>query len=293
MKRLYLDNPVVRDLTQRPEILKDCYEHFIQTFGRTFKVTRYCYLFFEFFGFKKDRLEILPEMLKWDFSRITGNPNNDENMVLIDQICEKGIESLRLHINGKLISLHELLKESIERRLSQISAFHGAQEMEGKLFGGIRDLFKENFIDFVLEATRYLVWDVFCGICPIGLSTGLFRQRQLGHWYRAWKQGIVLPIGKIIDDHSRYYEISFSSYFKNFEDMVDAEMLTYVIFGFPSDGGEIERCDSLTYDMTSSVSERVRLALGTITNLENSLKRNIRYKSGKAYFDSIDCTLIA
>lgn len=273
MKRLYLDNPVVRDLTERPEILKGCYEHFVQTFGRTFKVVKSYYLFFEFFGFTKDHLQILPEMLKWDFSEIKGKPSKDENRVLIDQKCKEGIDRLRLHINDKLISLQGFFQESIQRRLGEISSFQGAQELENKLFGDIRTLFATNFIGFINEATRYLVWDVFCGISPIGLSTELFRQRQLGHWYGAWEQGIVLPVGKIIDDHSKYYNMVFSNNFKNFEDMVDAEMLTYLTFGFPTDDGGLERCDGLTYDRTGSVAERVQLALGTISNIEGSLKK--------------------
>jgi len=280
MRRLYLDNPVLRDVTENPELLKNCYNDFVQIFGRSFRGVKSYYLFFEFYGIKKDRLGISAEMLLWDFSDIRGNPTSTANVALIEQKCQDGIQNIDAHIHGQLYSLQNFLKEAIERRLRKMT--EAGREIENVLFGDIRRLISEDFDAFVVEAKGYLVWDVFCGISPKGLRTDLLRQKQLGHWYHAWQNGLVLPLGKIIDDQAKYYDMSFESYFKGYEDMVDAEMITYLIFGYPIDG-ELERCDCLTYDRSAEISERIRLALGTISNLKASLKQHVDYKSGKAY----------
>jgi hypothetical protein len=280
MRRLYIDNPVLRDLTGNPEFLKNCYDDFVRIFGRSFKGVKSYYLFFEFYGIKKDWFGIPAEMLRWDFSDKRGSPTSVDYIAFIDQKCKEGIQRIDAHIGGRLQSLQNALKEVIARRLGEMT--QTGEEIEKVLFGDIRHLINEDYKTFVSVAKGYLVWDAFCGVSPKKLCTSLLRQRQLSHWHHARQDGWVLPVGKIIDDHAKYYDMSFESYFKDYEDMVDAEMITYLMFGHPTDG-ELERCDCLTYDSSAEISERMRLSLGTISNLKATLNQDVQHKFGKAY----------
>ena len=288
MRLLYLDNPVVRDLTDRPDTWNLLYDDFIENFGRSFQVIQSYYLFFEYIGFTKKELSLPPELIKIIFLEIRSKKITDEMITLIDKELEECVDQIHDYIRNKLYSLREFIEDLIQKRLNRISSFNGAIELEEKLFGNIRALFDQDCDGFVKDASRYLAWDEFCNISPEGFPKDILRQRQIGYWYQLWEEGIILPIGKIIDDVSSYYNMSFKSYFKGSEDMVDAEMLTFLIFGNPTEKGSIERCNCLTYDKGSQVSDRIELALGNIVNIEQSLGVNVQRNSGKVYCLSKD-----
>ncbi len=146
------------------------------------------------------------------------------------------------------------------------------------------DYMKTDFAGFVKYATRYLSWDTFCGINPIGLSLKLIRQRQLGFWLQFWEEGIELPIGKIVDDQVGYYDLEFCSHFKEFEDMVDTEMHTHLIMGSKVDG-ELRPISAVAYPPhdQQAFEKRNALILGSITNIETSLQKTIAKRPGKLY----------
>jgi hypothetical protein len=64
VKQLYFDNPVVRFLIESPETWKDLYDPFIKTFGRRFRPIQSYYLFFEYIGFTKKKLNIPSDSVK-------------------------------------------------------------------------------------------------------------------------------------------------------------------------------------------------------------------------------------
>ncbi len=73
--------------------------------------------------------------------------------------------------------------------------------------------------------------------------------------------------------------MQFSSQLKNYEDMVDSEMLTYLILGAEIDG-KLKEVLYITYPPKnkSALSQRIKLALGTVSNIESSIKREISKK---------------
>jgi len=292
---IYPDNAVVRSLADKPETWDKLYDPFVNTFGRTFRLVKSCYLFFEYIGFTKKNLRIPPALKtpildhQQDFAKMKLNVPKMITAELIDKLDKslgKVSGAINAYIESQMVSLHPIFEDLVENREGRIASFEGSQELIKILFGDIITLMATDFIGFVKYATRYLAWDVFCSIHPVGLSLELIRERQLAYWLQFWEEGIELPFGKIIDDQAGYYDMNFKSksHFKEFEDMVDAEMHTYLILGSKVDGA-LRSIRALAYPPQNQYTfeERNRLALGSITNIETRLEKTLVKHPGKLY----------
>ncbi len=293
MELLYFDNPVVRSLMEIPQIWNDLHDPFIKTFGRRFRLVQSCYLFFEYIGFTKKKLKIPIELKKPTFDHqaelIKVDPDipatiNAEVVALIDKNLGSAADAIDAHIATQLHTLQTTFEDLVTSREKRASTFKGAKELQKVLFGDIIDCMRADFAGFIKYATRYLSWDTFCGINPIRLSLKLIRQRQLGFWLQLWEAGVELPVGKIVDDQAGYYDMEFHSHFKEFEDMSDTEMHTYLIMGRKIDG-ELRPVCTLAYPPhdQQAFEKRNALILGSITNIETSLQKTIAKRPGKLY----------
>lgn len=291
MQIIYPDTPVVRSLSDHPETWNALHDQFIQKFGRRFRSVQSYYLFFEYLGFTKKQLEIPTSLLKPQFDDLAIlaaiNPKkgvSEEEVGILDkQLCKIELD-IASFINEKLLSMKTIFESLAEERMKRTSAFKAAQELVDSLFGSMFVLIDQDYTTFAKYATTYLAWDVFCGIHPLELSIEAIRQRQLGYWMQRWEGGIKLPFGKIIDDQSNYYKMEFASRFKEFEDMVDSEMHTYLILGYEIDN-QLHPIQCLTYppkDM-QAIPKRNELALGTVVNIQKTLKKDMLSFPGKIY----------
>ncbi len=293
MELIYFDNPVVRSLMEIPQTWNDLHDPFIKTFGRRFRPIQSCYLFFEYIGFTKKKLKIPTELKKPTFDHHVELAKVDpdipatistEAIALIDADLGSIANAIDNHIAAQMHALQTTFEDLVTSREKRASSFKGAQELQKVLFGDIIDYMKTDFAGFVKYATRYLSWDTFCGINPIGLSLKLIRQRQLGFWLQFWEEGIELPIGKIVDDQVGYYDLEFRSHFKEFEDMVDTEMHTHLIMGSKVNG-ELHPICAVAYPPhdQQAFEKRNTLILGSITNIETSLQKTVAKRPGKLY----------
>lgn len=209
---------------------------------------------------------------------------NTEAIALIDADLGSIASAIDTHIAAQMHTLQTTFEDLVTSQEKRASSFKGAQELQKVLFGDIIDYMKTDFAGFVKYATRYLSWNIFCGVNPIGLSLKLIRQRQLGFWLQFWQEGIELPIGKIVDDQVGYYDLEFCSHFKEFEDMVDTEMHTYLIMGRKVDR-ELCPISAVAYPPhdQQAFEKRNALILGSITNIETSLQKTIAKRPGKLY----------
>lgn len=294
MQIIYPDNSIVRLLSDNPEAWNTIYDQIIRKFGRGFRTVQSYYLFFEYIGFTKETLEIPSIFMKPNFDDIARLAAMDlasnicaNEITILDKNLKKVEDDITAHIRRKLPSLKPLLKTLIEERMKRTTPFEKVQRFVDSLFGNIFSLIEQDFDTFAENATTCLSWDVFCGINPLGLSLKIIRERQLGYWLRNWKQGIKLPLGKIIDDQSSYYAMDFTSHFKECEDMVDSEMHTLLILGYEIDE-HIHPIHCITHPPKdkSAISKRNELTLASIDNIEKSLSEEIRKFPGKIH--SID-----
>ena len=137
---------------------------------------------------------------------------------------------------------------------------------------------------FIERATHELAWDVYCSIDPIRLNKKHLRQRQLAKWYQFYESGVALPFGKIVDDQCEHYkEIdSRAVRFKNWGDMVDAEMHTSVALGHQYQD-KLHMVHSLTYPpkCPNTIPERNKLTLGSVSHIEKVLDIEIEKQPGE------------
>lgn len=291
MRIIYPDNPIIRALSDRPEVWNQLYDPFVNTFGRTFKPVQSYYLFFEYIGFTKKLLEIPLVFAKPYFDNTAklaaidlGKGVSEEELFMLDKNLSEIDAGISIYIKQKLYALKPTFDLLIKERKKRISFFKAAQELVDALFGDIFFLIDNEFEEFVHYATTYLAWDSFCTIHPLGLSLKAIRERQLAFWLKSWERGIKLPLGKIVDDQSNYYKMNFESHFKEFEDMVDAEMHTYLILGYEIDN-QLHPVDCLIYPPKdhNAVSKRNELMLGSVTNIQKTLSKEIAKFPGKIY----------
>ncbi|MCH9625628.1 MAG: hypothetical protein S4CHLAM123_08040 [Chlamydiales bacterium] len=294
MQIIYPDTPVVRSLSDHPETWNALYDQFIETFGRRVRSVQSYYLFFEYLGFTKKQLEIPSSLIQPQFDDLTIlmaiDPKkgvSEEEIGILDKHLKKIESDIVSYVKKKLLSMKTIFDSLIEERMRRTSTFKAAQELIDSLFGSMLSLIDQDYATFMQHATTYLAWDIFCGIHPLDLSLEAIRQRQLGYWMQTWEQGIKLPFGKIIDDQSSYYKMEFASRFKEFEDMVDSEMHTYLILGYEIDN-QVHPIQCLTYPPKDlqALSKRNELALGTVMNIQKTLKKDMLSFPGKIY--SID-----
>ena len=293
MNSLYFDNPVVKSLIETPETWNALYDQFVKTFGRTFRPIKSCYLFLEYIGFTKKLLQIPANLTQPIFEHqeklAKVNPAilatvSDEAIDLIDKNLGKLVVAIDTHIEAQVQTLQATFEDLVSRRERQISSFLSAQELHKVLFGDIIDYMRTDFKGFTKYITRYLSWDVFCGINPMGLSLRFVRERQQGYWYQFWEEGIELPAGKIFDDQARSLDMEFQSHFKDFKDMVDAEMHTYLIVGSRVDD-ELRPICAFAYSPhdQQAFAKRNELILGSITRIEGSLQKTLAKRPGRLY----------
>ena len=278
---IYPDNTIAKKLINDPNTFNILFDDFVTNFGRTFKVIKSYYLFFEFFGFHKKKLEIpiiykQPTFNQFPCGLLKKQKFLEKDIKIIDDALEKISAEISIYVKDKLSSLKNHFTKLIATEEKKVHSCKESKDLYDQLFGHILTLFRTDFKKFIDEATRYLSWDVFCGINPKGLSPTLIRERQLGFWYQFWQNDrIILPFGKIIDDLSSYFIMKFSSKFKSYEDMVDSEALTYLITGNAN-----EYINYLTYDDSN---ERTQLALGCIKHIEQVLNVQLCKNLGKVY----------
>ncbi len=290
MKYVYLDSPLVRSLADLPETWNKLYDAFIKEFGRRFKPISSYYLFFEYIGFTKKHLAIPiiftePHFFpSKEFKKIKPIKVNQEEIQVLDRNLREIAAGISIYLKQKIYTLRNVFEQLIQEREKRISSFRGTKDLIDCLFGDIFLLVQNDFEKFVEYATTYLSWDVFCGIRPKEPPLDIIRERQLGFWLNHWEQGRDLPFGKIIDDQSKYYCMDFASPFKEFEDMVDSELHTYLILGYRMNG-ETHPIQGLGYPPKDpdALSKRNELALGTVNNIQRALGRELNKFPGKLY----------
>ena len=280
MKIIYPDTPLIRSLSDRPDTWNDLYIPFLEKFSLPFKPIQSYYLFFEYIGFTKKQLEIPIDFVRPSFH---GKENKEEISIL-----DKNLRMIELglsdYIAEKLYSLHPILEELKTERKKRMSSFDAAQELVDSLFGNIFFLMETNFDKFVQRATTYLAWDAFCSIHPLDIPLRAIRERQLICWFQRWEEGEKLPFGKIIDDQRDYNKIDLESHYKEREDMVDSEMHTYLALGYQIDN-HIHPVHCLIYPPKDPhiITNRNELALESINNIQNTLRKVIPKFPGKMY----------
>lgn len=77
--------------------------------------------------------------------------------------------------------------------------------------------------------------------------------------------------------------MKFDSTYKSYEDMVDAEALTYLVTGLKNTGQTILAIKYITFDTSNQIGKRIQLGLGTLQNIEKTLNVCIPKQTGKAY----------
>lgn len=291
MKVIYPDVSIIRTFTDQPQVIThEIYNKLAAEFGRTWICFSSYYLFFEYIGFTKKELA-LPPCLKNPYlidtsllAAIKDREITDSDVAKLDKALADITITAKKHIREGLYSLKDTIKSLIQERETRISEFNGAKELVKAFFGEILKLINEDYDKFIENATWYLSWDVYCSIDPVRLNKKHLRQRQLGEWYQLWESGAELPFGKIIDDQCEYYKgvDSSAASFKNFEDMVDAEMHTSVILGHRHQG-KLCKVHALTYPPKGSdaIPERIKLALGSIRNIEATRDIKIEKQFGE------------
>ena len=282
---VYFDNSIVRSLSKNPS----SWNKFVEIFGLSIRPVYSYYLFLEYIGFKKiKKLYITkPDETMLDFSK-AGIKNSDEKKAEIIRLeLEKYFDVACKHLQEQLsiaevqTSFNGLIHENIKH----ISSHEFSQDLNKVLFENILKLVSSDYWSFAETLSVELAWDYFCALSPNGISTKLIRQVQLSIWLDLWEKGCHFPFGKIIDDFEGYYDLKLSknSRFDNSEDMVDAEVLTYSIMGLPNHAGQAEAVNILTYDLTINIEERIKLGLGNIKNMQDTLGRTINSRFGKVY----------
>lgn len=290
---VYLDNRVVRELIEKPEIRIELFDDFCRHIGRRYQPIPSYYLFFEYIGFHKTKLEIPKDLqaptLPFLQKLKKENLSKDE-LATIDQELIKAHSSIKEHVNAKFYTLITHFKHLIKVREVRLKIIkrkfkkeQDGMELHEILFAGIINLFRKSLPEFVERASEYLAWDIFCTLNPPGVSTPRLRQRQLAHWFKMHQDGITLPFGKLIDDHAGYYNMKFDSNYKSYEDMVDSEALTYLVTGLKDADHQILAIKYVTFDASNEIGERIQLGLGTLQNIEQTLSVCIPKQTGKAY----------
>lgn len=286
MRRLiYLDNLVVRRLVLADHYYsEDQRKRLIDFYKKTFGISCYfveCpYLFLEFIGCTKDKLEInyaskieIDEKLSLKFVQ-------DAQVDTIDKILVKELKHIHNFVKRHIIKNKAVIKERLKSTMDRCHQDSFSQKIVNKAFGKYIWLYKKQFDTFLEILARALTWDVFVIIESNNLKA--LRERQLGYWYQNYNS--EYPFGKIVDDLSRYYDHKFPQ--KNFflkarEDMVDSKIMTLPITGYLQDN-IIRRVDIVTFD-TNVTSERSKLGLVSLKNIELSLGITIPKKFGHIY----------
>jgi hypothetical protein len=132
MESLYLDNPVVRSLMEVPETWNDLHDPFVKVFGRRFRPIQSCYLFFEYIGFTKKKLNIPRELKKptFDHQAKLAKVNLDisatvdiEAIALVDEDLGKIAKAIDAHIGEQIHALQAIFEYLVASREKRASSF--------------------------------------------------------------------------------------------------------------------------------------------------------------------------
>lgn len=286
-KYVYFDNFVAKMLLEDPNCWNFLWDNFIAEFGLSMRPISSYYLFFEYFGFTKKNLE-KPNRDMFQFRDIRNVKRARNEIQKIDRVLQQYWENAccDLEIQMSSSAVKKSLNDSVAKGIARISLFDKSQELKECLFGNILNLYEDDYSSFAQKAADFLAWDYFCNISAEGISTDLLRQRQLAFWLQQWDQRTIRPFGKLIDDFPGYYDIKLdkNTYFDGLGDMVDSEIITYLIMGLFSDNSKkTETVSILTCDPSVNIQERIELGLGNLMNMEGTLKRKISRCFGKVY----------
>jgi hypothetical protein len=246
------------------------YDWSIKEFGLNWNIVESYYLFLECIGFnRKERLTLTE-----DLKHVGCNDNLKEKFQKID-----GSVLRQLH------SLYEYFKERLAQyRLKYMNKSYQekSNEINECCFGGIIRQFTEEFDIFVQVVGIYLTWDIFCEISCNNFSIKNIRKAQLDYWLTNRKEGLTLPLAKIVDDLSAPPKEKNIVFYNN-KDMVDAEMFTYVFFGQVLAPNEIKSIIALTYDNPDTTRKRKNFMLNNIIKFEKERNQQLPKKAGKIY----------
>ncbi len=290
INRVYFDNKVIRELIENSEIRKGFFTDIALLLGPNYQPLKSYYLFFEYIGFHKNKLEI-PKVLHEPnlpaLQDLSKKNLLDSALIKIDNDLKESHDKIKEYIVNKLYALESHIKHRIKVRevfVKKAKELYFTQ-LHINLFGDLIDLFRKDLREFVETAAEYLAWDLFCTLIPKSVSIPRLRQRQLAYWFNMHQNGITLPFGKLIDDHAKYYDIKFNSKsnYKSYEDMVDAEALTYLVTGLKATDQTIVAINYITFDDSTQIGERIQLGLGTLQNIEKTLNVCTSKQGGKAY----------
>jgi hypothetical protein len=292
-KLIFYDNPVLKALIENPRSWPVLYDELIKRFGQEgiqpiVSIATFC----EFFGFTKQNL-IKPSEDMLRFNAIRNLEDAENKVEIIDKALEGYYEQTYDNIRKQLQDeqMRMVWGRLITKREQRV--FGEGVELYRYLFTRFLDLFHNDYAEFVEELSRYLVWDYFCGISAEGISIEFLRQRQLGMWLQLYRDhNVLLPLGKVIDDLGRYFNLEFGKNvrFANDHDMVDAQAITDVFMGLKTNN-IIEPINFLTFDDETVIRTRINLANAIIDWLNERLEsesEKIPTMFGKVYFLSKD-----
>ena len=123
MRIIYPDNPVIRSLSDRPEVWNPLYDQFVKTFGRTFKPIQFYYLYFEYTGFTKKLLEMPSVFTKPYFDNTVKlaaidlkKGVSEEELFMLDKNLSEIDAGISIYIKQKLYSLKPTFDLLIKER---------------------------------------------------------------------------------------------------------------------------------------------------------------------------------
>ena len=275
-KLIFFDNTVVKKLLEQPKYWNSFSDNFFVKFGESIRPLYSYYLFFEYFGLKKEKfLNISSSPLK--FQKI--KQINEIGLTLdnyFEHLCDNIKNQLSMNTIKGIIEIH------INQRTAYRSYFDGSNDLYKILFQKIIELFYSDYNGFIEQSATFLAWDYLCDINPEYISIEKLREIQLNIWLQLHDLKVILPFGKIIDDISPFKLIK-NSKFKGGEDMVDSEALTYLLMGYIDEHNIIEPVNILTYDNPINWQQRIQLGSAHLNYINNVLNKKLNNKVGKIY----------
>ncbi len=283
---IYFDNSFIRILISDPKKWNTFFDNFTPLFGEFYTPFSASYfLFFEYIGFAKDNIK-KPVNETLQLVDICSLQKAEKDIAYIGKQLEAYFQRACIDIKAQLLKQQDIIKELLNTRIRNeevVARYENSRDLRQLIFGDLVFLLNNNYPLFVEQASLYLAWDFFCNVNPEGISIDILRQCQFGIWQQFHKEHIHLPFGKIIDDFKEF-NLSKKNKFKGYEDMVDSEILTYLIMGSCGcDINAVGPVNVLTFDSVSTMQSRIEIALRSMVSLETALNVRLINKLGKAY----------
>lgn len=291
-----MDNNITKPQLKNPVLnwnnFNDC---LVETTGSN-KITfiQSWYAFLEFAGltkkyFKKILKIQLNNRLSIEYWKKTEFKNNNEHINKLNHFLNEIFIEKAHHIEKKLNEHKSELLNAIKKNDEFLKNWIGKKELIDTLFKDILNLSENDYPLFAKELARTLTWDWFCCITIENINVFTLRKIQIGIWYHLFKRKLTFPLGKLIDDLENSNEILTrkNSNFKNKKDMVDSEMITYLILGY-----EKQKITVFTQDNYEVINQRLALTKAAIAKIETILKVKIKQFHGKVYYLDKDLKLL-